>query len=93
MIRDVVWAEPVGDYRLRMRFEDGAEGIVDVSRLVPFKGIFAPLESPEYFARVSVNPDLGTVCWPNGADLDPITLYSEATGSPLPTWTEHPATV
>jgi hypothetical protein len=44
---------------------------------------FAPLEDTAYLARVRVNPDIGTICWPNGADLDPDVLYSAITGEPI----------
>ena len=81
---DVVEVRPLKRYRLRLRFEDGASGIVDVSARVAFKGVFAPLRDPEYFDRVRVDPELGTVVWPNGADLDPDVLYCLATGLPIP---------
>jgi hypothetical protein len=68
---------------LRLRFEDGAEGVVDVSELVEFRGVFAPLEDRDYFAQVSVNPDIGTICWPSGADLDPDVLYAAITGEAI----------
>jgi len=83
-MHDVVEVRPLKGYRLRLRFDDGARGIVDVSRRVPFDGVFAPLRDPEYFRRVRVDPELGTVVWPNGADLDPVVLYSLATGKPVP---------
>ena len=41
-------------------------------------GVFAPLQDPAYFARVSVDADAGTIVWPNGADLDPDVLYEAA---------------
>jgi hypothetical protein len=79
-----VEVRPLKGYRLRLRFDDGASGIVDVSRRVPFDGVFEPLRDPEYFRRVRVDPELGTVVWPNGADLDPVVLYCLATGTPIP---------
>jgi hypothetical protein len=51
MLRDVVKVECLDDRRLHLRFEDGAEGIVDVSELVKFAGVFAPLEDKAYFAE------------------------------------------
>ena len=69
---------------LRVRFVDGAEGTVDVSKLVRLDGVFAPLRDAEFFRLVSVNEDLRCVCWPNGADLDSDVLYSTITGAPLP---------
>jgi hypothetical protein len=80
MLQDVIHVEYLGDYQLRLRFEDGVVGTVDVSKLVKFVGVFAPLEDGNYFAQVSVDPDIGTIRWPNGADLDPDVLYAEITG-------------
>jgi hypothetical protein len=74
VLKDVVDVQAVGDYRLRLRFEDGVEGEIDLSTVVPFEGIFSPLRDPTTFAAVRVSPELGTICWPNGADLDPDVL-------------------
>lgn len=75
MLKDIVSASPLEDYRLRLRFEDGVEGIVDIGAALSFQGVFAPLRDPAYFSQVRVDPELGTVSWPNGADLDPDVLY------------------
>ena len=79
VIRDVVDVHPLDDFRLKVRFDDDVEGEFDVAADVGFDGVFAPLKDPAYFARVRVDPELGTVVWPNGADLDPIVLYSVIT--------------
>lgn len=84
MLKDIVDARPLDGYRLHLRFEDGAEGDVDVAELVEFDGVFAPLRDRAAFASVRVDADLGTVVWPNGADLDPSVLYAKVTGAPLP---------
>jgi len=84
MLHDVVEVRPLDGYRLHLCFDDGAEGVVDVSARVRFDGVFAPLRDPEYFRRVRVDAELGTIVWPNGADLDPLVLYSLVTGEPLP---------
>jgi len=78
MLKDIVAVQPTRDYRLRLRFEDGRE--VDVAGMIRFEGIFAPLKDRAEFLKVSVNPELGTICWPNGADLDPDVLYAKVTG-------------
>lgn len=84
MLKDIVKVKPLKNYRLHLWFEDGINGVVDISQQVVFRGIFEPLKEPSYFERVEVDNDLGTICWPNGADLDPDVLYSIVSGEPLP---------
>ena len=88
MLHDVVEVNPVGDHRLRLRFDDGVEGEIDLGPRLEFHGVFAPLKDAAYFARVRVEPDGGTICWPNGADFDPVVLYSLVTGKPIPSVTQ-----
>jgi hypothetical protein len=83
MLQDVTKVEYLAGYKLRLRFEDGAEGVVDVAELISFTGVFEPLKDKAYFARVRVDPDIGTVCWPNGADIDPDVLYAAVTGEAI----------
>jgi len=85
MLKDVVFVEPLDDYQLRLRFEDGVEGVVDVAKFCPFEGVFRPLKDREQFVQVRIDPELGTVCWASGADLDPDVLYSIVTGKPIVT--------
>jgi hypothetical protein len=83
MLKDVVAAKALGDCRLYLRFEDGVEGTVDLKPHLSFRGVFEPLRDPPYFARVRVDAGLGTVVWPNGADLDPDVLYGRVAGTPV----------
>lgn len=39
--------------------------------------MFEPLKDLSLFAQVKVDPDLGTIAWPNGADLAPDALYEK----------------
>jgi hypothetical protein len=83
MLKDIVAANALSGYRLHLRFEDGAEGVVDLAPHLSFHGVFELLRDLAYFAQARVDPDLGTVVWPNGADLDPDVLYSRITGTPI----------
>ena len=88
MLKDIVEARATGGYTIYIRFEDGIDGEIDLSKLVEFKGVFGPLQDVREVARVKVDPELGTICWPNGADLDPDVLYSLVTGQALPSYAE-----
>jgi hypothetical protein len=79
MLLDIIAVQALDGYKLHLAFEDGAEGIVDIAQLVKFTGVFEPLAESAYFAQVTVNPDLGTIYWPNSADLDPDVMYSLVT--------------
>lgn len=75
----------VRDYILRLTFTNGETAELDLeSRVCGRGGVFAPLEDIDTFAQVVVDPEARTLVWPNGVDLDPDVLYSEATGTPLP---------
>ena len=75
----------VGDHRLHLRFEDGSEGEIDLSSWA-WQGIFEPLADPGYFRQVELDSELGTIVWPNGADLAPETLHAWAVGRRTPTF-------
>jgi hypothetical protein len=84
MLNDVVSVRALNNLRLHVEFSDGAEGDVDVTDLVPIKGVFTTLTDPAIFRQVSADKELGCVYWPGGADLDTATLYSAITGAALP---------
>ena len=84
MLKDIVKVKPLKDFHLHLEFEDGAKGEVDISKLIKFKGVFEPLKEESFFIKVRVNPEWGTIFWPNGADLDPDVLYSMVTGEEIP---------
>lgn len=88
MIYRIADVQPLPEYRIWIRFDDGAEGVVDLSDLVG-KGVFAAWEDPDHFEKVFVNPESRTVTWPGDIDLDPDVLYHEVTGAPLPGAGDH----
>jgi len=68
-------------YRIELTFSDGVRGEVDLTnRIVGRGGVFGPLENPEFFRQVAVNNELGTIVWPNGADICPDLLHDWITG-------------
>ena len=75
MIPEIVEARHIRGFVLHLRFSDGMEG--DLNLEAELHGeIFEPLKDPTYFRRISVNPELHTVTWPNGADFAPEFLYT-----------------
>jgi hypothetical protein len=90
MLNDIVEARALEGFRLHIRFEDGVEGVVNIKEFVRFEGVFAALGERAVFEKVRVNEELGTVCWPNGADLDPDVLYSHVSGIPIPSFEAKP---
>jgi hypothetical protein len=75
----------IGAYRLALTFKNGQHAELDLrERIVGRGGVFAPLEEVEFYQQVRVDPEIGTLVWPNGVDFCPDVLYCEATGTPLP---------
>ena len=76
---DIVKVEHLGDFRLRVTFADDLVADIDLAdRLAGEVGpMFEPLRDPAFFAQVSVDHELGTIVWPNGADLAPDALYAQ----------------
>ncbi len=70
----VVAVKVLRPYILDVTFDDGFRREVDVEPFLWGK-VFQPLRDPAYFAQVTVDAELGTIVWPNGADLAPEFLY------------------
>ena len=58
------------DYRLRLRFQDGAERLVDLKDHLQGP-VFHPLQEISLFRTARLNHDIDTVVWDNGADMSP----------------------
>jgi hypothetical protein len=81
MLTKVTRLERLGGFRLRVRFNDGSEGVHDFSAMVNEPGpMLEPLRDESYFARVFL--EFGAPAWPNGFDIAPEWLRREiaATG-------------
>src|SRR5437016_3416314 len=74
VIRDARYVE---DYKVELWFADGFQAIVDLES--ELDGLmFEPLKKIAYFRQVKFSTDLGTIFWPNDADLAPEHLYELA---------------
>ena len=78
----VTSVKPLHDFVVQLSFTDGVVREVD---LLPYlRGpVFEEMRTdPVKFRDVHVDAELGTIVWPNGADIDPDVLY----GSHEPAW-------
>ncbi len=66
----------LGHYKLALGFSDDSTRDVDLTGEL-HGPVFVPLADPGYFAQVRVDDELGTVVWPNGADLDPLVMHGD----------------
>lgn len=64
----------VGNYTLRVRFDDEAERVIDFQPVLHGR-LFGPLRDLAFFNQVRLDPEIHTLVWPNDADFDPATLY------------------
>ena len=80
MLQDVLTVKPLTDYKLHLLFEDGMEGVVDLSKMIKFTGVFALLKDRSFLEGVYVNPELGTIQLANDTDV----LYAAVSGQAIP---------
>ncbi|MBI3129703.1 MAG: DUF2442 domain-containing protein [Candidatus Tectomicrobia bacterium] len=80
-VHKVTSFEIAGPYRLRVEFADGLSRTIDFRPVLEGE-LYGPLRDPRVFNAVSLDPEVHTLVWPNGADFDPATLHD---------WSEHEA--
>jgi Protein of unknown function (DUF2442) len=68
--------KPLENFSLWVCFNDGVEGIVDLSARVHSSqaGVFSTLATPKVFEAVHVQ--YGAVVWENGVDIAPDAMYA-----------------
>ena len=79
----VTAVDVIGEYRLRLTFDDGTVGDVDFTGREWHGVMFEPLRDPNFFAKVFVDHGGGTIAWPNGLDMAPEPLYEQAREHPV----------
>ncbi len=82
MFLHVTAVEYLGDYKLKLQFNNGAEGIVDLESEL-YGEVFEPLRDKHLFKEVFLTSR--TIEWPNGADFAPEFLYESAELTVAPT--------
>jgi hypothetical protein len=80
----IVAIKPLEGWYLRLTFTDDLVREVDLSDDL-WGPMAEPLQDPDYFRQVRVDPELGTVVWPNGYDLDPDVLHGDFEPAGRPT--------
>jgi Protein of unknown function (DUF2442) len=79
---DITHVEVIADKRVRLTYADGIVGDVDFTGR-NWGGVLAPLNDPDFFAQVFVNPESGTLTWPGDLDLAPEPLREAARQNPV----------
>jgi hypothetical protein len=64
----------VAPYTLSVRFNDGTTQRIDFRPVLEGQ-LFGPLKDVAVFNAVALDPEAGTLTWPNGADFDPTMLH------------------
>lgn len=73
---EVIGAEYVDGYKVRLRFNNGESGIVDL-QVALWGPVFEPLRDLEAFKKFQVSDVFHTLTWESGADFAPEFLYSK----------------
>lgn len=71
----VTAVRPIGGFQVHLTFSDGMEKDIDLGPYLEGPVFEAIRRDPQLFASIYIDGD--TVAWPNGADIDPDTLYYE----------------
>ncbi len=73
----VTAVEPLKGFVVRLTFDDGLVREIDLDPLM-HGAVFADIrKSLELFRQVSVDKEIGTIVWPNGADMAPEVLHGD----------------
>jgi len=77
MFLHVTNAKYLEDYKIEVSFNNGREGIADLSDALNGK-IFEPLKNKTVFSSLVIDKELDTIVWPNGVDLAPEYIFFQA---------------
>lgn len=72
-------AQPTTKYKLHLRYNDGTEGVADISHLAG-RGVFRQWDEGDLFYQVKIDPETNALVWNEMLDLDPDNLYLQIKG-------------
>ena len=72
--------EAMSDFRLRVVYSDGIEGVIDLSRDIG-RGVFTPLADEAFFRTVHIG-QFGQIAWSEDIEICPDAAYQEITRHP-----------
>jgi hypothetical protein len=76
-----IHVEALGDFRIRIGFADGTEGVVDLRRFA-HRRVFRIWDEPGAFERVSIGPS-GEIQWSGDVAICSDALYLTITGKAI----------
>jgi len=75
-LHEIIEVKLVKGYTVEIVFDDLKRGVINLRKYLG-KGIFKSLVDIKKFNQFRVDAELGTICWPNGADIAPEVLYAD----------------
>lgn len=74
----IIAARALPSFRLELQFENGEQGVVDLSEFVG-RGVFTAWKQPGTFEQATITTE-GSIQWPGELDMCPDALYMRMTG-------------
>ncbi|MFN0035790.1 MAG: DUF2442 domain-containing protein [Saprospiraceae bacterium] len=79
MFPQLLAVKAVAPYKLQLRYDDGTEGLANLSHLAG-RGVFKIWDEDDTFFQVSIDPETNALVWSDIADIDPDSLYLQIRG-------------
>ena len=75
--------KPLQGFCVKLYFTDGSTKEIDLTRYLSGPIFECIRNDPAEFKKIAVDQELGTIVWPNGADVCPDVLYHGRTPASL----------
>jgi hypothetical protein len=77
LVVDVTRVEVISGRTVHLWFSDGSERKVDLTPFLWGPAFEQLAEDHHAFNQVFIDSSIGTIAWPNGADIDPDVLHGD----------------